>query len=316
MVGRGPTFCWLVLSLACNSSTDQGNDTHTGLDESCALLPPRHEFTLTQNVSYGQVESSDPEVQLRHTMDVRIPVGLEGALPAIVIVHGGSWKSGDSSNNVGLAELYAQRGFATYAINYTLSTPGSPSFPTNIQDVFCAIRTLRNPDLNHRADPNRIVVMGTSAGGHLAALAALMDWPNDLANQEQCPVDYPEPTVQLAVDYFGPTNLQLSEGTNEEGPILQMIGNTRSEDPEGWMQASPISHVDSEDPPVFIAHGSLDTSVSPAHSTSLHDAIQAVGGQSTLVLVEDGEHGMHRVEEHNLQVRCVLEPLLSELLDL
>jgi acetyl esterase/lipase len=258
----------------------------------------------------------DPEVQFRHTMDVRTPIGLEGPLPAIVMVHGGAWKSGDSTNNAGLAELYAQRGFATYAINYTLSSPEFPSFPANIQDVLCAIRTLRNPDLGHRADPNRIVVMGTSAGGHLSALAALIDWPNDLENQEQCPVDYPDPIVQLAVDYFGPTDLQLSEGTDEEATVIQMIGNKRSDDPQGWTQGSPISHVDAEDPHVFIAHGSLDASVNPGHSTALHNAIQAVGGQSTLVLVEDGEHGMHRVGEHNLQVRCVLEPLLRELLDL
>jgi acetyl esterase/lipase len=249
-------------------------------------------------------------------MDVRIPVGLEGSLPALVIVHGGAWHSGESKKSADLAEFYAQRGFATYAINYTLSSSESASFPTNIQDVLCAIRTLRNPVLGHRADPSRIVVMGTSSGGHLSALAALMDWPNELDTQGQCPDDYPEPIVQLAIDYFGPTDLQLTEGTEGEGPVLQMIGNTRSEDPQAWLQASPISHVDPDDPPVFIAHGSLDSVVGSEHSMTLNDAIQAVGGQSTLVMVEGGTHGMHRVAEHNLQVRCVLDPLLSELLDL
>lgn len=315
MVGKGMTVCWLLLNLGCQSSNQSG-DTHTGLDESCVLIHAQYEFTLTRNVPYGEVDSTDPEVQFRHTMDVRIPVELEGSLPALVIVHGGAWHSGESKKSADLADFYAQRGFATYAINYTLSSSESASFPTNIQDVLCAIRTLRNPDLGHRADPNRIVVMGTSAGGHLAALAALLDWPNDLESQAQCPTDYPEPVVQLAVDYFGPTDLQLSEGTDEEAPVVQMIGNRRSDDPQGWIQGSPISHVDAEDPPVLIAHGSLDSSVSPAHSTTLNDAIQAVGGQSTLVMVEGGEHGMHRVSKHNIQIRCVLEPLLSKLLDL
>jgi acetyl esterase/lipase len=315
MVGKGMTVCWLLLNLACQSSNQIG-DTHTGLDESCVLIHAQYESTLTRNVPYGEVDSTDPEVQFRHTMDVRIPVGLEGSLPALVIVHGGAWNSGESKKSADLAEFYAQRGFATYAINYTLSSSESASFPTNIQDVLCAIRTLRNPELGHRADPSRIVVMGTSSGGHLSALAALMDWPNELDSQEQCPTDYPEPLVQLAIDYFGPTDLLLTEGTEGEGAVLQMIGNTRSEDPQAWLQASPISHVDPDDPPVFIAHGSLDSVVSPDHSMTLNDAIQAVGGQSTLVMVEGGKHGMHRESKHNIQIRCVLEPLLSKLLDL
>lgn len=301
-----------ALVLACTGNTDLAD---SGRVNDCELLPPRYEFELTQGVPYGEIDSADPEVLFRHTMDVRLPIGAAGALPAMVIVHGGGWKAGDSTNNVGLAELYAHRGLATYAINYTLSTPDSPSFPANIQDVLCAIRSLRNPELNFRADPDRIVILGTSAGGHLAALAALMDWPNGL-DDETCPQDYPEPTVQLAVDYFGPADLALTVGTEGEALTHQLIGASLAEDPETWALASPISHVSATDPPLLIAHGTADQSVQAAHSIALHEAIQNVGGQSTLVLVEGGEHGMHRMEADNLEIRCILEPLLSEILDL
>lgn len=302
-----------ALLLACTGNTDL---TDSGRPNYCELLPPRYEFELTQGVPYGEVESTDPEVLFRHTMDVRIPLGAEGPLPAMVIVHGGGWHSGDSDNNKGLAEHYAHRGFATYAIHYTLSTESEASFPANIQDVLCAIRSLRNPALGHRADPDRIVILGTSAGGHLSALAALMDWPNGLADQGQCPEDYPAPQVQLAVDYFGPTDLSLTPDTSEDSAVLKMIGASTTEAPETWAQASPISHVDAQDPPILIAHGTADTSVTPEHSIRLHEAMQNVGAQSTLVLVEGGEHGLHRVETHNRQVRCVLEPLLRETLGL
>ena len=289
-----------VLLVAC--TTSQSDDTSDASDsgdiDHCPLLEVGYEFELTQAVPYGEVDSTDPEVQFRHSMDVRIPIGAEGPLPAMVVIHGGGWRSGDSTNNTGMAEAYAHRGFATYAINYTLSTETTPSFPENIQDVLCAIRSLRNPALGHPVDPDRIVVVGTSAGGHLSALSALMDWPNNLEDPGDCPADYPAPEVQLAIDYFGPADLRLSGSSAEEDPAVMMIGQTLEEAPQLWALASPIFHVDADDPPLLIAHGTAD------------------GGQSTLVLVEGAGHGFHRVEEDNLEVRCVMDPLLREILDL
>jgi dipeptidyl aminopeptidase/acylaminoacyl peptidase len=102
----------------------------------------------------------------------------------------------------------------------------------------------------------------------------------------------------------------------EEAPVLMMMGGTQEDMPDAWNQASPPFHADADDPPVLIAHGTADASVDPAHSVALHKAIQEAGGQSTLILVEGAKHGFHRVDEHNLPVRCVLEPLLTETLGL
>jgi hypothetical protein len=138
---------WLsfLLIFGCSAGADD-DGTDSGVDD-CLLLEEAYEFELTRGVPYGEVDSEDPEVLFRHTMDVRIPVGPEGLLPTMVIVHGGGWKAGDSNSNQRLSETFAQFGFATYSINYTLSTEDTASFPDNIQDVLCAIRSLRNLSL-------------------------------------------------------------------------------------------------------------------------------------------------------------------------
>lgn len=316
---RQTSVLCLLLASGCTGQDKDANPTDSGGVSDCELLTPTEGVVLTEGVPYGEVSSEDPEVLFRHTMDVRTPRDAEGPLPVLIMIHGGGWHSGDSKNNEALSELYAQLGFAVFSINYTLSTTESASFPTNLQDVICAIQSVRHPDLgvDVEVDVNRIVLMGTSAGGHLSALAGFVDGPAELLQSPFCPESYPPARVDLVVDYFGPSDLSLSaQDANENNAATRMIGDDYANASNRWMAASPVSHVDANDPPILIAHGTADSSVTSEHSVRLHEAIQAAGGESTLVLVEDAEHGFHRNTDLNREVRCVLDPLMRELLDL
>lgn len=91
-------------------------------------------------------------------------------LPAVLVITGGGWKSGDRKRLGHIATWLSGHGFVTAALDYKLATETTPSFPRNIQDCKAAVRFLRANAERFGIDPERIGVVGGSAGGHLAAL--------------------------------------------------------------------------------------------------------------------------------------------------
>src|SRR5947209_1931120 len=104
--------------------------------------------------------------------DYYVPKG-PGKFPVIVAVHGGAWQLGERTLYRWWGPYLAQRGIALFAVDYRLSKPGQPSYPKPIQDVRAAIQFLRYKADDLKADPQRVALMGDSAGAHLAALTAL-----------------------------------------------------------------------------------------------------------------------------------------------
>jgi len=104
--------------------------------------------------------------------DLYLPDGA-GPHPVVVAVHGGGWQGGDRQNYKHVGPALAAAGIATFTIEYRLAKPGAPSYPGAVGDVLAAIRFIRATAANHRLNPDRIALMGDSAGGHLAALSAL-----------------------------------------------------------------------------------------------------------------------------------------------
>jgi acetyl esterase/lipase len=102
-------------------------------------------------------------------LDLYLPQNVRGRLPVIVFLHGGGWSGGTRTTGPDFKRFFAQDGFAMASIEYRL-TP-SITFPANAEDVKTAIRWLRANAAVYGLDPERIGLWGTSAGGHLAAIA-------------------------------------------------------------------------------------------------------------------------------------------------
>ena len=133
------------------------------------LLPEITSFHNTDPIRYA--DDGDPY----HVMTGYLPKG-DGPFPALIVIHGGGWRRGDRFKDavVPLAEMYARRGIASFSIGYRLSTRDAPSWPANIEDVVCAIRHIKENATRYRIDPERVSVLGHSAGGHLAAMAGTL----------------------------------------------------------------------------------------------------------------------------------------------
>ena len=244
------------------------------------------EYRITIDIKYAQVGD--------HTLllDLYLPKATKQP-PLIVWVHGGAWRRG-SKNSMPLKWLVS-RGFAVASVDYRLSPVAR--FPAQVHDCKAAIRFLRGEQRKHGYNARRIAVAGSSAGGHLAALIGTTNHHAELEGRVGDHLDQPS-TVEAVVNYFGPTNfttiLQQStpHGLNVRIPALKLLLGDRPENtPKLAQLASPVFHVDRNDPPLLIIHGDQDPQVPINQSHELHGACKRKGVDARLEVVHGGAHG-------------------------
>ena len=216
----------------------------------------------------------------------------EGA-PLVVWVHGGAWRSG-SRRQVPVLGLL-DRGFALASVDYRLSSQAP--FPAQVHDIKAAIRFLRSKSEDLGIDSNQIMIAGASAGGHLAALVGLTKGEPRLEGEVGDHL-HASSQVSAIVSFYGASNLEtiLDQSTpNGLGiriPALQLLLRAQpSQDPELAKLASPVTHVDREDPPLLLIHGDQDFQMPINQSHELQGAYEAVGNAAEFVVVHGGGHG-------------------------
>jgi acetyl esterase/lipase len=208
-------------------------------------------------------------------------------------VHGGAWRAGDRKD-MPLTAL-TTKGYCVASIDYRLTTKAP--FPANIHDIKAAIRFLRAHAEEYAIDPNRIALAGSSAGGHLALLAALTTG-NEALEGTVGKNDKISSQVQAVVSFYGASDLTtiLSQSTphglSVRVPALELLyGGPAETKPELARLASPVFHLDLKDPPILLFHGDQDNQMPHAQSVGLHAACQAAGIACEFHSVPGGEHG-------------------------
>jgi alpha-L-fucosidase 2 len=217
----------------------------------------------------------------RLALDAAIPQ-TSGLAPAVIVVHGGGWVRGDRRVDVApLLDPLSEAGFAWFSISYRLMN-NDAQFGAAIDDVAAAIRFVKAHAAEYHVDPNRIALVGESAGGQLAAMAALRD---DSALR-----------VRAVVGLYAPTDLESLARKSQMVP--QWIrDNVRGTPWEGLIlaslkQLSPIEHVHRGMPPLLLIHGTADTLVPFEQSRAMCERVKAVGGSCELYPVDGAGHGI------------------------
>jgi len=227
-------------------------------------------------------------------LDLYLPQGVES--PSLVVwVHGGAWRRG-SRESVPIAGLVTH-GFAVASVDYRL-TPVA-RFPAQVHDIKAAIRFLRAKAGELGVAADQVSIAGASAGGHLAALVGLSHGVEELEGEvgehagESSRVD-------AIASYYGPSNLMtILEQSTPHGlgvriPALQLLlGDQPEEVPELARLASPVEHVDAEDPPLLLIHGDQDPQVPINQSHELVGRFIAMGKPATarLMVRHGAAHG-------------------------
>jgi len=215
----------------------------------------------------------------RHLLDVWRPKrpSEHGPAPVLLQIHGGAWIVGDKAQQgLPLMLHLAAEGWVCVAINYRLSP--RVKFPDHLVDCKLALAWIREHIADYGGDPDFVVVTGGSAGAHLAMLTALT--PNDARFQPG--FEDVDTSVSGCVPFYGPTDLvdlfriDQRGGRNFRNNMTRwLMGSTPEDDPGGWADASPITHVGPGAPPFFVVHGANDNLVPVRQARALVAALRA-----------------------------------------
>ncbi|MFN0080294.1 MAG: alpha/beta fold hydrolase [Prosthecobacter sp.] len=213
--------------------------------------------------------------------------------PLIVYVHGGAWRAG-SKSDVPIAKLL-DHGFAIASVDYRLSTQAV--FPAQIHDIKAAIRFLRAKSELFHLNTSRIAIIGSSAGGHLAALVGVTNGNKVLEGTIGEHLSQSS-EVQCIVSLFGASNLQTilpqstEFGLKMRVPALQLLlGGQPTEKPDLAKLASPVAHLDKDDTPLLLIHGDADPQMPPEQSQEMAQAYEALNLPVRLIMLPGSKHG-------------------------
>jgi len=268
-----PVFSLVLLFASCNTEELTLNSK-----ESATYL----------NVGFGSNE--------QQKMDIFLPAGrMVSTTKTVVVIHGGSWTSGDKSEMTAVVDSMKKRlpDYAFINLNYRLAANNTVNvFPAQENDVKTAIEFYLSKSSSYEISKN-IIVLGASAGAHLALLHS---YKND-----------PDKHVKAVVDLFGPTDLvaEWNEGLLQQLALMAATGKTYSQDPAIYTQSSPVTFVSAQSPPTIALQGGLDFVVTPAQTNILIAKLNSAGVPNELVFYPNEGHGFSQSNNTDALTRVV-----------
>jgi len=245
----------------------------------CACNPEKIITDSSEPAAYANVEFGNDALQ---KMDIFLPAGRTiSTTKTIVIIHGGAWTSGDKSEMTSVVDSLKIRlpNYAFINLNYRLAVNNSVNiFPTQENDVKTAIEFYLGKSLTYEISKD-IIVLGASAGAHLAMLHS---YKND-----------PDKHVKAVVDLFGPTDLvaEWNEGFLQQLALMAATGKTYEQDPAIYTQSSPVNFINAQSPPTIALQGGIDYVVSPNQTNLVIAKLNSMGVTSQLVVYPNEGHG-------------------------
>ena len=232
------------------------------------------QFEAKRDIEFCQVDG----VSLR--MDASLPKNVD-TVPAAIIVHGGGWVRGDRRADV--TPLFAplnEAGFAWFSIDYRLVS-NVTQFGYGIEDVESAVRFVRSHASEFHIDPDKLALIGESAGGQLAAMAALR---------------LPKESIRAVVALYTPTDLValLKNSNYVPAQIRDSVEGTPWENIvlAGLSRLSPIENVRPDMPPFLFIHGTADPLVPFEQSTAMCRRMKQAGASCQVFALNGAGHGI------------------------
>lgn len=224
-------------------------------------------------------------------LDIYLPAGVESP-PLLVWVHGGAWRAGNKSQ---VPKQFLEHGFAMASLDFRQSTEAR--FPAQVHDIKAAIRFLRAKATTYGYRSDRIAIAGASSGAHLAALVGVTNGHRQL---EGTLGDFTDQSsdVHAILDYFGASNLTtiLAQSTpfglNVREPALELLLGAPPDTAKALAElASPVLHVDANDPPLLLLHGDRDPQMPINQAHELEGVYSKAGLDVAFDVVHGAAHG-------------------------
>jgi acetyl esterase/lipase len=221
-------------------------------------------------------------------LDLYSPEKIDGSVPGLIFIHGGAWRSGKREDYRVYTIHFAKLGYVAATVSYRFLP--AATFPAQIEDVKCAVRWMRSQSARIHVDPERMAVLGGSAGGHLALLAAYSPGKEALEGKG-CNAGVSS-RVAAVVDFYGPTDL-TTPFARAASQVKNLLGGKSFEEaPDLYRLASPLSHLTKEAPPTLIFHGTIDDVVPVDQADALAAKLKELGVPHEYARLEGWPHTM------------------------
>jgi len=213
--------------------------------------------------------------------------------PFVVVVHGGSWRHGDKGELPRFSRRVAAAGYTVIDVRYALA-PAAP-FPRGVADVKCLIGRARESAVRLGIDPARGALLGRSAGGQIALVAAYS--AGDSRIPPSCAID--DAPVRAVAALYAPSDLLWGHANPMVPDVIRgtesielYLGGPPAQRMEAYRLAAAATWADRPLPATLLVHGGGDQLVSPVHSRRLAEALAKNGRDVDFLEVPMGEHGM------------------------
>jgi acetyl esterase/lipase len=274
--------CGIGISCNATSAPDRTGRESVPIITDCSIPAVPDASTVRLNLDVP-VYTPEAAPQL---LDIARPIA-GGPHPLVVLVHGGGWFGGHQHEFVNEISQLASIGFVAASVSYRLAP--AFMFPAPVSDVRCALQFLRAKRDSLGIDPSRVVLLGASAGGQLAALTSLA--PEATQYDTGCPYRSQPVTVSGLVEYYGP--LDLRQPADFPPAILDAIDDFLGA-PAGSAaasEASPIVYAGPGDPPILMIHGTADDLIDIDQPRRVRAAFGSANVPATLVELPGVGHG-------------------------
>ena len=257
-------------------------------------------YTAQLNVVYAKVKDWEGKMDLYLTSKDKTPS------PVVINIHGGGWNKGQKESQTGFNTFFKQ-GFAVANIGYRLT--GQATAPAAVEDTRCALIYLVKNAKELNIDPDKIIIMGGSAGGHLALMGGLL--ANDHRFDGNCP-GVENIKVAAIIDKYGITDVwDWGYGKNVTSKSATRWLGDKANDQKFAASVSPITYVTKNSPPTFIVHGDADPVVPYQQSVELYKKFKEAGVTTEFITVEGGQHGKFEKEKNSEVNKAIMNFILN-----
>ncbi|WP_207421137.1 alpha/beta hydrolase [Desertivirga brevis] len=255
------------------------------------VLPPSN-YSLSQNMVYKSVG------EWNGSMDIYVPRQSGRKRPLIIFIHGGGWVHGKKEQETDFA-MFFEKNFVVANIEYRVARQAVA--PAAIEDSKCALQYLIANADTYKIDRKKIVIMGISAGGHLALMTGLT--AKDAIFNDGCTAT-PDKKSKVAaiIDVSGISDLNQWDALKKTGSASRDWLDGREADISFLHGLSPISYIRKSSPPVFIVHGNKDRTVPFEQSKLLNLKLQRVGVPTEFKEVKNGGHALSKQIKEEVKI--------------
>ena len=240
------------------------------------------------DVVYTQVDGWDG------CIDLYFNPNTEKSMPIVINIHGGGWNHGSKESQTGF-QTFFKAGFSVANVAYRL-VDVAPA-PAAIEDIRSAVEYIKLHAKELNIDPDRIVLMGGSAGAHLALMGGLLE--NDRRFDTNCKNKNTDMQVAAIIDKYAPTDfVDKNDKFHTYKSLIRWMGKY-ADSKTFRASISPVTYVKPTSPPVFIVHGTADPIVPYIQSVKLKEKLDDAGVYNEFITVEGGLHGKFEKERNS-----------------